>query len=419
MKVLSVDRLVIFLYSLFLGVLATGDFGFLGLKIYVITGLVLLFVIIFFSKKKIQYIEVANILFGFLLCFSVIYALLLDVLKGNFLDSIFFSISKIIIIVFFVINVEYFRKIELKDIIEIISKSNILITIVNLVILTFALTPSLMENVYDYSQYGGRLKGFFAQTNGYSLILNFNIAISIYCFLNNKKIFNIFSLFIVFILAIMTQSRGLIIGSIASLFLTYLIFSFYNKNMRFKFVWFVGIGGVFSIFFTLLASTLASFMNQYFGIELSRFNSESDTSYSNKVGEDEVSERSSLFVAGLNTIIQNPLGIGFTDHEIEIFNVTGIPLISHNFYLENILSFGVFFSLLWISIFLYVFYLLLKRVKNIYNFESQNLWILFSLIFFQLNIFFMTHASETIYIWIFMSMAIGFLKNKIWFMVRK
>ena len=412
MGVIKKSNVFLIIYSIFVALSISGNVGIAGIKLSIIFSNIIFACLIIVSgrysfKKKygIYY------LYLFIIVISILYTLMIDVLNGNGERALYRAFSEIYIGVFALVNLLFFSELSIQEIERIFLRSNKLMLFTNIVILFFAFTPPLKHIVFDMSQYGGRLKAFTDQTNGYALLLIFNISIAIYCFLKKRDLFSVSALVIAIVLGIMTQSRGLVLGAFSAIFITYFIVSFVKKTERKKILITTALVLPLLLSFSQLSTQIASFLASGFGVELSRFNVNSDTNYSGSIDVVDFSERTDLLKAGLETVAEHPFGIGFVDHHLEIYKITGIPFISHNFFVETILSYGVIFGLLWLLIFPYTAYVLIKKLNSTQSVNEQQLFVLFSLVLFQLMAFFMTHASGTIYIWFFIALTIGFAKN--------
>lgn len=420
MFVIKRDRVFLAIYSIFVALVISGNIGIAGVKLSIIfSGAIFLYLIIVKNELSFRRQDSLFNLYVLLLIISILYALLIDSLNGNSERALYPALSEIYIIIFAFINMKFFSKLSINEMEKTFLRSNKIMLAINIIILIFSLTPSLKHAVYDMSQYGGRLKAFTDQTNGYALLLTFNFSVAFYSLIRIKNILNLISLGLVLTLGVMTQSRGLILGMFLSVFCTYFIMFLAQKGQKKNFITTIAIVGFLFLSFSLVSSNLAGFLQNSFGVELTRFSSSSDRNYSDSLGKSGLSDRTYLLVAGLKTIAENPFGIGFIDHHLEIYKVTGIPLISHNFFIENLLTYGIMFGFLWLFLFVYVAVVLINKIYSIKSYDEQKVFILFSLVFFQLIVFFMAHASGSIYIWFFIGLIIGFSKNKSCVDIRK
>ena len=300
--------------------------------------------------------------------------------------------------------IDYLKKLPIKQVLSYLQYFNFSMFLSNLItLIVLILLPSNVELIADMSSGGIRLKGFFNQTNGYAFVLLLSFPIAVYFLSRQKSVFNIVNVIIFLISIILTQSRGVLYSLIIGFVVVYFIYLFRSKKIK-------RIIGPLILFFLALFGLFAflpQFLQQKFGINLSRFNSDtiSDSERNlNSIRLEELQgDRLYLVEAGLNTIAEYPFGLGYQPHHTIIGELTGVFLIPHNYFLSIMLYYGVIIGLLWVVV---VLYLIKKGLSKISKLQEGPNNILFYLVILMISWFFfyLTHSSE----WSFMYIIIAF-----------
>jgi O-antigen ligase len=401
-------RIISILISVFIAFSASGRANLFGIKLSIIMGVIIFLNLLFLNQKEFGKIFKMDLFTILILVFSVSYAFLIDAINNR--DSTYILITKTFIILFSFLLMRFFINKPTSYISPILIKSNSIILIINIIVFYFSINPSYSYLVNEYSGFGYRLKGFDEQTNGYALMLIFNVSISFYSFIKRKSLINIIALALSLILSIMTQSRSLLVAIFMSIFITYLLQIFINNKLK-------DYGKFFMILISsvLIISSIMTLLPKYlynnYGIQLSRFNEENDTSINDINSSNLSSERFDLYKSGIETLVKYPLGIGYADNNITIYRTTGVNFVPHNLYIQILLNYGFIFGLFWILLLLYPIIKLFKNIRNVNNEDDRKLLVFFIMMNIQLLFFFLAHSSETIYMWFFIGLSISFARN--------
>lgn len=391
--------------------------------------LVLIFIFAGFSQLSIGYIRPSDILLLLLLLalvaggyfrisgiflfilFSVTFAFII----GGISESIhYFTEILSFAILFSLIN--YFKKLEenkISDLLKYFNYSLFFSNLVSLIILIFI--PQFRELVIDSSSLGFRLKGFFGQANGYALILLISLPISVYFLMTKRSIINILITIVSIIALLFTQSRGAILGLILSIVTVYVYFSIYNNPIqRIKKV---VLPGIFSIIVVAsLFLVLPEFLESKFGLNLTRINPLRESTNDRKINsfsaEDLENDRFYLIEAGLTTLLEHPLGLGYQEQHIVIGKVTGVYNIPHNYFITILLNYGFLFGAIWLILLFYLIRKGFKKIKNKLVFGSKNLFMYLHIAIFNVYIYYFTHSPEWIYLYLILAIYISFLFRK-------
>lgn len=366
--------------------------------------LLLLFVIIIIKG----YLKISGIYIFFILSFC--YAFLI----GMASKPIAFFVEIITFTILFSL-IQYFQHIEEKQIIKLLSFFNYSMFFSNATALTILLfIPQFRELVIDASSFGFRLKGFFGQANGYSLILLLNIPIAVYFVNREKSITNFIILITSFVALVFSQSRGAFLGLILSTILVYFIYAINNNPFRrLKKLVLPGLIAILIIF--VIFAFLPEYLENNFGLNLSRINPLKESSSNRGITEfsvkDVQNDRLYLITAGLRTLAQYPWGLGFQDQHLIIGKVTGVYLIPHNYFVSLFLTYGVFVGLIWNIIIIYIIlkgFHYLKKNKT----TPRSLMFYLHIIFLSIFLYFLTHSVEWSYLYIIFSIYCSFIFQK-------
>jgi O-antigen ligase len=394
------EKIIIWLTIIFIGTINLG-IDLFAVNLTIILGLFVSIVYFFFTKIRLSK---KYIYYALLLIFTIIYASFIDFVNDKF--NLYILISKIYIVVFGALIVSYFSKIKREVFDYIIIKSNIILTVINFFILIFAIIPSLSIYVMSYDQNGIRLKGFSSDVNGLAMDMVFTLSIVLYSLFVKKNPINFINLILTILISIMTQSRGLYVAFVIQL-LIFLYFFYRKRSIKFLIIKFSKII-ILIITFFIMFPMIIQILDDNYGIKLSRFSENSDANVSEISVSSARDERGYLFKAGLNTISNNPLGIGYSDNHIIIGENTNIFLLPHNFFISIFLYYGIIFGILWLLLFIMPLIILYKR-KNKINTMLIAFFISFII---SLSVFISTHSSDSVYIWVFLAMSLGVINNK-------
>lgn len=278
-------------------------------------------------------------------------------------------------------------------------------------LIIFLFIPSLKELVVDISSLGVRFKGFFTQSNSYAFILLISLPISLLFFIRKKNLLNIIILLVNLISLFLTQSRGALFGLLLSIILVY-IYYYYSigKLRRLFYPALIGASLLFLIF-----SFLPEFLNNNFGVNLTRFTPTKsvshDRSFSDISYESFEDDRFYLINAAFQTISEYPFGLGFQEHHLVIGKVTGLYAIPHNYFISLILNYGILLGLIWLFI---IGFLVFKGIKSIYysTITPEHPLFFFLVILIAVSFYYFTHSPEWSYFYMIIGFYTYFLINK-------
>lgn len=290
---------------------------------------------------------------------------------------------------------------------------NISMLISNLLVLIILFGfPEFHDTIVDLSKNGFRLKGFFSQTNAYALILIINIPIALYIFRIEKTLVNAISAIISIIALILTQSRGAFVGLVIAYIVTYLYYLIRKDS-------FIRLGKllvlIISLYFVFISfsAIFPKFIEERFNLNMSRVNPLGNADSERRITDIDFSDwkkdRLYLITAAFNTLGKYPLGLGYqAQHEI-IGKTTGIYLIPHNYFVNLLLTYGVFLGLIWNGIFLF---LLLKGFLYLKQdtIRSDSIFFTLHIIIVAITFFYFTHSSEWIFIYIFLAIYCSYFR---------
>src|SRR5690554_3476677 len=277
---------------------------------------------------------------SFIFIFIFIYAWIIgggDDLKSLFTNSIIFLIMFSLI--------DYLKNIALEKIESYLRYFNYSMFASNLVaLITLVLLPQYKELVSDISSGGIRLSGFFTQSNGYAFVLLVTFPIALYFLSKKKSLFNFLNIGVFLIAILLTQSRGVLFSLLIGFGLTYSIYLIRSKKIK-RYIFPVLIS---SALFFLLFTFLPGYLQDNFGINLTRLNTDGVSSHERNLSKVSLSEfqgdRLYLIEAAVNTIAEYPFGLGFQPHHLKIGEVSGVYLIPHKYFLSLILYYGLIFG---------------------------------------------------------------------------
>lgn len=219
--------------------------------------------------------------------------------------------------------------------------------------------PSTRDLIFAIGSSGVRLQGFFGNPNLFAGAQVLALPILLHFLLTRKKLLRLLGAsasLAVFGALLATQSRSAIGGFfIATACAILLVLARRSQASRAKVI---VAGGV------VLSVMIVGFLNlpeEIMGFELSRLSSASDSSVYAISADSVEEERLELFLAGLQTIREYPLGVGLRHDTPQVIgNVTGIYYTPHNSLITSLVIFGVvgglFFNLVWLGIGGYLFW---------------------------------------------------------------
>jgi len=261
------------------------------------------------------------------------------------------------------------------------------------------------DDLFLITKEGVRLSGLYGNVNTIAAIQLLSISMSlffIFYYRGIRKLVFSLTFFVAILTLILSQNRSAYLG-LALMLLLLVILKWKEINLKKITIW------LFSVTL-ILFFLINTFMNKdvFEGIKLARFASE-NTSVSSVGYSDVETQRFFIWGAALETIIQNPLGIGYSNPEIFIKKVTGVNLPSHNFVLSNLLALGIVFGMIMNIIFIYPVF----RISRERNSENNFLFfIILGLIGFLTSALFHT-LNNSIYLWIFIIISYELLPVKI------
>jgi len=394
-------RMINFLLILFLLVAGFSQFQLVGVKPSDILTLLLFLVLLVKGKLKVP-------LLCFIFIFIFVYAWIIaggDDLKSLFTNSIIFLIMFSLI--------DYLKNIALEKIESYLRYFNYSMFASNLVaLIILVLLPQYKELVSDISSGGIRLSGFFTQANGYAFVLLVTFPIAVYFLSKKKSLFNFLNVGVFLIAILLTQSRGVLFSLAIGFGFIYSIHLIRSKKIKkYIFPTFISIALLF-----LLFTFLPEYLQDNFGINLTRFNTDGVSSHERNLNNLSMSEfqgdRLYLIEAAFSTIAEYPFGLGFQPHHLKIGEVTGVYLIPHNYFLSLFLYYGVVFGLFWIVV---IYALLKKGLLKIYRLQTTPNDALFylTIMMVSLSLFYLTHSSDWSYMYILIAFYIALLNRKV------
>lgn len=261
------------------------------------------------------------------------------------------------------------------------------------------------DDLFLITKEGIRLSGLYGNVNTIAAIQLLSISISlffIFYYKGKRRLVFLINFFVAILTLILSQNRSAYLG-LAIMLSLLVVLKWKEINLKKITIW------LFSVTL-ILFFLINTFTNRdiFEGIKLARFSSE-NTSVSSVGYSDVETQRFFIWGAALETIIENPLGIGYSNPEIFIKKVTGVNLPSHNFVLSNLLALGIVFGMIMNIIFIYPVFRI-SRVRN----SGNNLlfFIILGLIGFLTSALFHT-LNNSIYLWIFIIMSYELLPVKI------
>src|SRR5690554_165203 len=394
-------RMINFLLILFLLVAGFSQFQLVGVKPSDILTLLLFLVLLVKGKLKVP-------LLCFIFIFIFVYAWIIaggDDLKSLFTNSIIFLIMFSLI--------DYLKNIALEKIESYLRYFNYSMFASNLVaLIILVLLPQYKELVSDISSGGIRLCGFFTQANWYAFVLLVTFPIAVYFLSKKKSLFNFLNVGVFLIAILLTQSRGVLFSLAIGFGFIYSIHLIRSKKIKkYIFPTFISIALLF-----LLFTFLPEYLQDNFGINLTRFNTDGVSSHERNLNNLSMSEfqgdRLYLIEAAFSTIAEYPFGLGFQPHHLKIGEVTGVYLIPHNYFLSLFLYYGVVFGLFWIVV---IYALLKKGLLKIYRLQTTPNDALFylTIMMVSLSLFYLTHSSDWSYMYILIAFYIALLNRKV------
>ena len=347
-----------------------------------------------------------------LLCVAFLFSFVYAWVLGGLEDFKTLATNMILFVIIFSLK-DYLKQATLKEIDLYLKYFNYSMFASNvLALIAFVLLPQYSELVSDLSSGGARFKGFFTQTNGYAFVLLVAFPIAVYFLNKRRSVFNIANVFVFSMAILLTQSRGVLLSLMIGFGFIYLIYLIRSKKIK----KYIGVIIVSLTFMIGLFTFLPNYLQNNFGISLSRFNTEA--SYNNERNLNDISieslegDRLYLIEAALQTISEYPLGLGYQAHHTIIGEVTGVFLIPHNYFLSLILYYGLFLGLFWLGV---IFVLLKKGVFGVFNLKitPDDGLFYFVIMLVSLALFYLTHSSDWSYMYILIAFYSALLsKNK-------
>ena len=246
-------------------------------------------------------------------------------------------------------------------------------------------------NMVEMLKEGERLGGDINQTNvfGFFCVISFAILITYAIF--DKKISYYFLVAVLAICALTSGSRKVII-SMALIVALIVILNTNSKKV---------IGSVIVIMISIYLFSIAS-QSIYFAKIFERFDEFKGVFSENGVTDSSTALRLNMLRKGLEWFSQRPvLGYGVNQFDILYEYTYGLRTYSHNFYIQQMVSYGV----AGLTLYLVMFTKILKNIKKHIK-ESTEAKVLFILtILFIINGFVMEYSKEKIF---FIILGIGF-----------
>ena len=269
--------------------------------------------------------------------------------------------------------------------------------------------PGIHGIVFRRVSGGIRFVGFYENPNafGYAQVLAFPILAYFGIFgKGRRRTLALLAIVPVVFALLGSQSRSAIGGAFFSGFLATVILVV-KSGSKYRFVTLVvmalGLVGFVYLFFNL--------PSELFGFSLSRLSARGGRNLYAIGGADVVESRFFLFEAGLETVVERPMGLGYRfDRAAVMATVSGVLHISHNSFIANLVVYGVFFgvvfNLLWLFVPVYMGGVLRKA-----NYQTSI--IIGFLIAAQVGYLFhgtFHAASDWIYMWLLWGASVHFVR---------
>jgi O-antigen ligase len=386
--------------SWFLVMISAGfsQLSFAGIKPSIVFTLILLVTLAIFKNVKIGW-------FLFFIFFASLYGFIIG--GANDLSLLF---SNLILLFSILVFGNFLSKIEEERKIGFLLIFNYSMFLSHSITILFLLIPSFREQVVDISSIGIRLKGFFGQANGYAFVCVISTVLSTFFLVRKKNIFNFIILIVNIFALVLTQSRGAIFSLVISMLFLYVIYLIQSgrlivilKPLAIGFV-------VLFLFFFIMPDLLA----EKFGLNFSRLNpteqKSDERNFSDVSVESLQDDRFYLINAGIRTIANHPLGLGYQPHHLIIGNLTGVYLIPHNYYLSIFLTYGLIIGLIWnCLILLILFFGFFYFIKN--KVGPNTLFFYLQGLIFAVFLYYFTHSPEWSYFYILFSFYLSYFYN--------
>lgn len=277
-------------------------------------------------------------------------------------------------------------------------------------VLAFAF-PSTHSFIFKISSEGVRLRGTLGNPNmfGGAQILAFSIFAFYAVNCTGKiRIANILGVVVIFLALLASQSRSAILGLLLGLGIVGFLKFRLSRRPVYTIATILSVGLAMILTFINLPEEIA-------GFQLSRIGNTDVVNVYDVGTEDLIRNRLHIYNAALNTISQNPLGIGYLPHDETLKVVArnsrvGVEKTPHNFAISYLLTYGVVggivMVLIWVMPAAIIFWRLWSKRIPIDSLASMMLVGLIG--YYVHNIF--HSATNWIYFWVFWAMCVRIAK---------
>jgi len=268
-------------------------------------------------------------------------------------------------------------------------------SISNLIVFIYLITGD--TSVYETSKDGIRLVGFFSNSNFLAASQLLILPIIFQKIIESKsvKIKLVFTMLLLlsFFILIASQSRSAIIVFV----LTNLFVFTYLRYISLKRI-------ILSSFLISIAILFFLLISQKFNLEFARLNPYIS---SGNVGLFDINlksiedDRLYLLESGIETLMHYPLGLGYTDQHVITGQLTGVYKVSHNTYLGLLVTYGIFFGLIWNGVILSLMFFSLSLLRKL-NLKIDEIAVHLFVGYISFLIYNIAHDSfNWIYFWIY------------------
>lgn len=382
----GIDSRKILLIAVFFVIAPISSFSIFGPVKFVYIG----FVFLLFAYLNYSY-SIKNVNIDFIL-FLLIISTFYSYIIGGMNDF-----AQFIGILFSLITLALFIRLKLNNK-NISSLLLIFITgmsISNLIVFIYLITGD--TSVYETSKDGIRLVGFFSNSNFLAASQLLILPIIFQKIIESKsvKIKLVFTMLLLlsFFILIASQSRSAIIGFV----LTNLFVFTYLRYISLKRI-------ILSSFLISIAILFFLLISQKFNLEFARLNPYIS---SGNVGLFDINlksiedDRLYLLESGIETLMHYPLGLGYTDQHVITGQLTGVYKVSHNTYLGLLVTYGIFFGLIWNGVILSLMFFSLSLLRKL-NLKIDEIAVHLFVGYISFLIYNLAHDSfNWIYFWIY------------------